>query len=104
MEALESVLTVATFADEGVSGTWKVTSDDLYESSARYKDFFMLTEEQVSEKTKSNVVYKVKDYDLVGPPDFHEDRRFDKLRDSSDHPYLSIEINFEEAGSAEEKR
>ena len=32
LEALESTLTVATFDEQGVAGTWKVSQDDLYES------------------------------------------------------------------------
>ena len=104
MEALESTLTVATFDEQGVAGTWKVTQDDLYESSSMYKDFFMLADEQVSEKTEAYVIYRLKDYDLVGPNDFHADRRFDKLRDSYDHPWLSIEIIFFEAGQARNKQ
>ena len=74
IEALEYTLTVATFADEGVKGTWSVASDELANSSARYKDFFMLVDEQVSERTKSIVTYRIKDYDFFGPPEFHLDR------------------------------
>ena len=32
LEALESMLTVATFKDTGVEGTWFVTQDDFYSS------------------------------------------------------------------------
>ena len=74
-----------------------MAQDDLYESSAMYRDFFMLVNEQVNEKSESGVIFKLKDYDLVGPDDFHEDRRFDKRRDAYDHPWLSIEIKFFEA-------
>jgi len=100
MEALESTLTVATFDEEGVKGTWKVTQDDLYNSDSKYKDFFMLVNEDVSEKTQSTVVYKIKDYDMVGPEEFHEDRPYDKNRDKYGRPWLSININFVEAGRA----
>ena len=98
LESLESILTVATFDSQGVFGTWKVTQDDLYTSQAKYKEFFMLVDEEVSEKTVSSVVYKIKDYDLVGPEDFHADRALDKNRDEYGRPWLSIDIQFIEAG------
>ena len=103
LEALESTLTVATFDEQGVAGTWKVSQDDLYESQSMYKDFFMLSDSNASEHTEAYVIYKLKDYDYVGPDDFHEDRRFDILRDSVDSPWLSIDIKFYEAGQKRKK-
>ena len=54
----------------------------------------MLKKEDKSEKTISSVVFKIKDYDLVGPEDFHADRSLDKNRDGYGHPWLSIDIQF----------
>ena len=104
MEALESTLTVATFDEQGVAGTWVVDQDDLYESESMYKDFFLLSDSNASEHTESYVIYKLKDYDFVGPDDFHEDRRFDSHRDSVDSPWLSIDIKFYEAGQKRKKK
>ena len=97
LDALENTLTVATFWPQGVNGTWIVDQDDLYNSDAFFKDQFMLVEDDEDELTVSSVVFKIKDYDMVGPEDFHADRSLDKLRDDWGKPYLSIDIKFKPA-------
>jgi len=80
LDALEYTLTVATFDEHGVEGDWLVTQDDLYSSNAPFRDFFMLENESVVEKTNATVFYRIKYYDMVGPSDFHKDRTLDLLR------------------------
>ena len=103
IEAIESILTVASFDKQGIAGTWKVTQDDLYSSHSKYKDFFMLVNEQVSEQTESYVNFEVKNYDYVGPPSFHQDDEFDPFRDAYTHPWLSIRITMMEPGHKRHK-
>ena len=82
LEALEHTLTMATFDEAGVPGDWIVTQDDFYSSNSLYRDFFTHQLEQGGlYDTNATVIYKVKDYDLVGPADFHADRPMDKFRD-----------------------
>ena len=51
----------------------------------------MLDHENIIEKTNATVIYKLKDYDLLGPEDFHSDRSLDKWRtDNWNRPWLSI--------------
>ena len=88
LEAIESVLTIASFDEQGVAGTWKVTQDDWYESHSHFKDFFKLQNEEVSEHTESYVNFEIMNYDYLGPELFHEDHDFDKLRDGSEIPSL----------------
>ena len=54
----------------------------------------MLANDGDEDMTTSEVLFKLKDYDLVGPMDFHDDRLFDKGRDGWGRPWLSIKINF----------
>ena len=42
LEAMESMLTVATFKETGVGGTWFVSQDDFYSSQAEFKNYFAL--------------------------------------------------------------
>ena len=44
LEALEFTLDVATFAEDGVKGTWIVGQDDLLMSKSKARNFFKLTE------------------------------------------------------------
>lgn len=44
LEALETTLDVATFAEDGVEGTWIVGQDDLLMSKSKARNFFKLTE------------------------------------------------------------
>lgn len=78
-------------------GSWTIDADDWATSDAKYKDFFTMSKESVHMSARSQVIYRIKDYDLLGPPDFHKDRLYDLLRDEIDQPWLSIEIRFTEA-------
>ena len=95
LEALETLFDENTFIDGGIQGTWLVDHDDLYTSSAKYKNFFYYEDANDLERTISNVVFKIKDYDMVGPADFHADNELDKLRDNWGMPWLSVEITFQ---------
>jgi len=58
----------------------------------------MLSNDNQVQKTNATVVFKIKDYDMVGPDDFHQDRSLDKLRTGTyDKPWLEIEIFFTNA-------
>ena len=92
LELIESTLNVASFKDGGVDGNWFVSQEDFYSSNSKFKDIFMLTPEQSDDYTISTVTYKVKDYDMLGPADFHEDRNLDEGRDNWDRPWFSIDI------------
>ena len=94
LEAMESMLTVATFKDTGVEGTWFVTQDDFYSSQAEFKNYFALTSYDKPEKPYSSVIFKVKDYDMVGPAEFHEDRDKDTNRDAYGKPWFEIIVKF----------
>mmetsp|Transcript_3438 Transcript_3438/g.4552 ORF Transcript_3438/g.4552 Transcript_3438/m.4552 type:complete len:199 (+) Transcript_3438:555-1151(+) len=96
IEALEHTLTMAHFSENGVEGDWIVTQDDLYSSSSLYRDFF-LDHNESGQEISANIVYKVKDYDLVGPNDFHADRPLDKFRSGiyNNKPWLQIKVTFE---------
>ena len=78
-----------------------MTHDDLYVSESKFKDFFVDPAPKSSsnfyetEMPMSNVVFKIKDYDMVGPEEFHADNVNDKLRDKFGKPYLSIDLTFE---------
>ena len=39
-------------------------------------------------------MFKIKDYDMVGPDDFHADNGLDPRRDNLGLPWLSVEITF----------
>ena len=41
------------------------------------------------------MTFKIKDYDLVGPVDFHEDDELDPLRDNLGLPWLQVKIVFQ---------
>lgn len=91
LEAVEKVLTVASFREEGIRGTWLVGQDDLLFSKSTFRDWFALTKTDKVEKTSSKVVYTIEDYDLVGPDDFHMDRSLDKLRNNIyNKPWLNV--------------
>ena len=94
MDALETIFNERSFNDEGFEGTWLVDHDDLYVSESKYKDFFYYEDEADLVKTNSRVVFKIKDYDMVGPDDFHVDNKLDKLRDNWGLPWLSVDITF----------
>lgn len=96
LEALEHTLTVATFDEDGVKGDWMVTQDDYYSSNALYRDFFALDPQKGLQHNNATVIYKVKDYDLVGPVDFHSDRSIDKFRQGiyDNKPWLQIMMIF----------
>lgn len=98
LEAVEHVLTVASFREEGIQGTWLVGQDDLLFSKSEFRDWFALTKSDEVEKTSSKVVYTIEDYDLVGPEDFHMDRSLDKLRNNIyNKPWLNVQITFTSA-------
>lgn len=64
-------------------------------SHSEFRDNFSLTKSGELENTSSTVTYKIKDYDFVGPDDFHTDRSLDQLRNNLyNKPYLQIDINF----------
>lgn len=91
LESLESTLTVATFGEDGILGDWLVTRDDLYSSSANFRDFFMLSSDRIVEKTNATVIFRVKNYDMVGPADFHEHISLkDKQKEGYGKPWFEI--------------
>lgn len=89
IKAIESTLTKAIFIENNAEGTWTVSQDDIYASYCKNKSFFILETSKKSGKAPaSQVLFKIKDYDLVGPKDFHDDRSFDKSRDEWDRPWF----------------
>lgn len=78
----------------GMKGNWFVDHDDLYTSQSKFKNFFYYEDANDLEKTYSSVVIRIKDYDMVGPADFHSDNDIDPLRDNWGMPWLSIDITF----------
>lgn len=90
LESLESILSTVIFDEDGVEGHWSVNQDDLYRSNSDYRSFFTL--ENNDEKNFSEVLFELKEYDYVGPEDFHSDN-FD-YEDGSSKPYLQITASF----------
>jgi len=80
LDAIEHTFTVAAFDKKGVRGDWLVNQDDMYSSNARFKNYFQLHHDKIVEKTNATIQFAIKDYDMVGPADFHQDRSLDKLR------------------------
>ena len=39
-------------------------------------------------------MFKIKNYDMVGPEDFHEDDALDPLMDNKGLPWLAVQIRF----------
>ena len=72
LESVESTLSAAEFREAGVTGDWIVAQEDLYSSTAKYKEFFTYPSGN-EHLAKSEVLFKIKDYDFVGPKNFHED-------------------------------
>lgn len=95
LAALESTLTVSTFNPQGIEGVWSISNDDLYISEAYYKDFFRIESMLDTKKVSTKVVYKIMNYDYLGPADFHEDRALDPTFNTNvDGPYLQLNITF----------
>ena len=90
MEELETLFTEKIFHPDGIDGTWLVDHDDLYVSESKYKNFFYYEDYNDLEKTSSKVVFKIMNYDMVGPDDFHEDNALETLRDNYGLPWLSV--------------
>ena len=91
LQSLESTLSTAIFHEDGVEGYWYVEQEDLYSSNSYYKDFFVMAEAAEKGDMSSEVVFEVKDYDLVGPPDFH--KGFEQYsRPSSGKPWFQMQI------------
>jgi len=49
--------------------------------------------EETEELTVASVNFRIMDYDLMGPADFHEDRKFNKA--NWEKPWLKMNIKFE---------
>lgn len=70
----------------------------MYSSNAQFKDYFQLHHDKIVEKINATIQFAIKDYDMVGPADFHQDRSLDKLRSGEyDKPWLEITITFTSA-------
>lgn len=101
LAALESTLTLGVFNKKGIEGHWQVRNEDLYASKSRFRSFFMSQDK--NEEPAASVVFKIRDYDMVGPAEFHEDRSLDKLRnDKYDHPFFELRITFTMATSKQD--
>ena len=94
MQAIETIFNDKVFLTDSIKGNWIVENDDLYTSQSKYRNFFYYEDASYLEHTVSSVVFKIKNYDLVGPADFHEDDKLDPLMDNKGMPWLSVDIKF----------
>lgn len=69
---------MATFNPNGLEGLWSVADYDIETSDAIFTDFFRVKGLAGAKQASTKVTYKIMNYDILGPEDFHKDRSMDK--------------------------